>query len=154
MRTASRGFTLVEVTIVVAIIGLLAAVALPAAAGYSGRAKIAEAVLMMGSCGTTIAEVFQSNPSTAPGTNGWGCGENTTSSKYVSSLNTTADGAIRVTLHNIGAGADGATITMVPMKSATQPATAGDLGTALYGWNCGGTGTTVLPSLLPSSCRG
>jgi len=154
MKNAARGFTLVELMVVVAIIGILAALALPALAGYSGRAKISEAILAMSACTATVAEVYQSASTSAPGADGWGCGENTASSQYVSSLNTTADGVIVVTLRNIGPGADGERIAMLPMKTATQAATTADFGSALYGWNCGGAGTTVSQTLLPSSCRG
>jgi len=154
MNRLSRGFNLIELTIVIAIIGLLAAVALPAAQSYSARSKVSEAILIMSNCRTSISEVFQSRAVLAPGANGWGCGENSVTSKYVSSLNTTADGVISVTLRNIGAGVDGNRITMTPMKSPSQPATASDIGTSLHRWNCGGTGTTVMRNFLPSSCRG
>jgi hypothetical protein len=49
---------------------------------------------------------------------------------------------------------DGSTIAMVPMKSAGQPATIADIGSALFGWNCGAGPTTLGPTYLPSSCRG
>lgn len=49
---------------------------------------------------------------------------------------------------------DGKIITMAPMANATNPATPSNFGSPLYGWRCGGAGTTVPANMLPSSCRG
>jgi len=75
-------------------------------------------------------------------------------SKYVSSLNTDPNGVISVTLRGISGAVDGKIVTMAPMIDATNQATASNLGGPLYGWRCGGTGTTVSADMLPSSCRG
>src|SRR5262249_13996148 len=153
MERKASGFTLIELMIVVAIVGILSAVMLPAVQNYTVRSKIAEAVLMMAACRTTVSEVFQARTGTG-GANNWGCGENSITTKYVASLNTTTDGAIVVTLQNVGNEVDGRTIAMVPMKTASQAATLADLGTALYGWTCGSGPTTLGATYLPGSCRG
>ena len=61
MKRFQQGFTLIELMIVVAIIGILAAVALPAYQDYTKRAKLSEVILASSACRTSITEVFQSN---------------------------------------------------------------------------------------------
>src|SRR5437763_3655788 len=73
MRTLQKGFTLIELMIVDAIIGILAVVALPAYHLSIFRAKMSEVILAMSSCRTSITEVYQSGPTTAPAVDGWGC---------------------------------------------------------------------------------
>src|SRR5262245_53151360 len=138
---------------VVVIIAVLAAIALASVQEYSTRTKVSEGILAMSACRTTVSEIYQGAGSSAPGPNGWGCEANT--SKYVSKIETSADGAITVTLTGITSGVDGKVITLIPLNGAGTPATvAADMGTAVRAWICGGTGTNITPRFLPGSCRG
>ena len=159
MRTLQKGFTLIELMIVVAIIGILAAVALPAYQDYTIRAKMSEVILAMSSCRTSITEVYQSGPSTAPGADNWGCEILTASqqTKYVQEVHTTADGGVRATVQNIATVVNGSVVSLVPLSTSVLPSvmTPGTSQT-LYGWRCGlvADGTNVGPKYLPGSCRG
>ena len=160
MKRVQQGFTLIELMIVVAIIGILAAVALPAYQDYTKRAKVSELILAASACRTTITEVYQS-ATTGPGACNWGCESSTASSKYVASIVTNVDGAIAVTAAatGIGVGVDGLVLTLVPNSTGTTAMTAAaNMGAAVNNWTCGGrTGTpatTILAKFLPGSCRG
>ncbi len=155
MGRLQRGFTLIEVMIIVAIIAILAAVALSSIQEYVLRTKMSEVILALSGCRTSVSEIYQGTGSSAPGPNGWGCESAAAQSKYVSKVETSADGAVTATIQGIGGGLDGTVVTLIPLNGAGVPATvAADMGTAVRTWVCGGTGTTANLSYLPSSCRG
>jgi type IV pilus assembly protein PilA len=155
VKTIQKGFTLIELMIVVAIIGILAAVALPAYQDYTIRAKMSEVILALSACRTSVTEVYQSGGS-APLADGWGCGENTVSSKYLAALHTNIDGRVIATVQSIGAVVDSKFVTLAPTIGGVVAVYATNSGTGPNGWRCGNTtdGTTVPPRYLPGSCRG
>jgi len=157
MKRLQQGFTLIELMIVVAIIGILAAVALPAYQDYTVRAKMSEVILALSACRTSITEVYQSG-GTTPGAGNWGCEAAAGGSKYVGAIVTDDDGA--VTASTTG-GLPAGSVTIAPMANGTTKAIAqippaGNMGFGLHGWRCGSTtdGTTISSKYLPGSCRG
>jgi type IV pilus assembly protein PilA len=155
MKRIQQGFTLIELMIVVAIIGILAAVALPAYQDYTIRARVSEAVLATSQCRTAIAEIYQTSKAASIGANNWGCGEGSTSTQYVASIATDDNGVVTVTTTTISSlgAAGGKTLSLTPTDSSGGPLTYSGAGVQVGGFKCGSTTDTMPPKYLPGSCR-
>ena len=123
-KQAQAGFTLIELMIVVAIIGILAAVAIPAYSDYTAKAKIANAISSADSLKTAVALCAQESggdPSACTsGNNGVPAAADFKATKEVASAAVAANGVITLTLagSGLGSGVDGKTIVFTPSKPA------------------------------------
>jgi len=148
-RSMQQGFTLIELMIVVAIIGILAAVALPAYQDYTTRAKVSEVVLAASSARTNLAEIVSTNNAGFPATASYT--PPTQSSKYVSGVTYTSS-ASSTGVVTVAARGD----TNINNKVLTLTGTADTNGQVT--WVCGAPATSATPAgidqkYLPASCR-
>jgi type IV pilus assembly protein PilA len=153
VKAVQKGFTLIELMIVVAIIGILAAVALPAYQDYTVRAKISEAILALSSAKSAVAEAYAQYGSMVASMTSMGVQNQ--SSKYVASVSWTAT-----------AGASVGTITVTTKTDAGLPSDAsgkiivmvatGDPTTGKVGFTCSNGGSSssgVATKYLPAVCK-
>ncbi len=139
MKRVQQGFTLIELMIVVAIIGILAAIALPAYSDYVVRSKVTELAVAASACKTSITEYFSSQGALPTTMSQAGCTNSAT--KYA--------GALSI---NFGTGAItvASAITGAAGNFVLEPTSAPVVGTPID-WTC--TTSSIAPKFLPANCR-
>ena len=145
MNKMQKGFTLIELMIVIAIIAILAAIALPAYQDYTIRTKVSETMVQMDAAKLDVTETAADKAgSIASVTSNADAGYSTPATTYVASVTIAAPGVITGTSRNTGAAANGGDVVLVltPTKDATS---------GVLIWKC--TSTAGAAKYLPASCR-
>ena len=148
MNKIQKGFTLIELMIVVAIIAILAAIALPAYQDYMVRAKLSEVVVAGDACKNSVVEFFEGQGHVPPNISSAGCNDNKT--KYIASTvvgGAASAGTITITTTGL-ADLYGAANTKYVLKSAAGASP------DVLEWSCNATaGTTIPAKYVPTICR-
>ncbi len=147
MKRIQQGFTLIELMIVVAIIGILAAIAIPQYQNYTGRAQLSDAITIASGLKTAVGEVYQvtgDSTSADSGALGIPAAIASGAGKYANSVSV-ADGVISVKMNTSGVAScvSGATVTLTPNFPASQDAP--------ISWSCS---TDAAVGCRPASCAG
>jgi type IV pilus assembly protein PilA len=142
MKKMQQGFTLIELMIVVAIIGILAAIAIPAYQDYTKRANVSEGLTLASGAKTAVVEYYSANGSTWPSSNssaGLASSTNISGNAVQSVAVQSTSGTILVTYNS--KVASGATLTLTPTDNSGS-----------ISWKCA-KGSNMQDSWLPASCR-
>jgi type IV pilus assembly protein PilA len=138
LKTVQKGFTLIELMIVVAIIGILAAIAIPAYSDYTKRAKVTELVTAASACKASVSEYFQSQGAYPANLAAAGCSD--TATAKMGPLTLSAAGVI--TVPSLISGAAG-NYVLVPTEAGSA--------SGVLEWAC--TTSTIQKKYLPANCR-
>ena len=143
MKKFQQGFTLIELMIVIAILGILMAIAIPAYQDYTVRAKVSEGMNLAGAAKLAVAET-KSSTGTFPSTPAEAGISGTISGNDVGSVTVTTSGEIVVTYSSDAGAIDGSELHIQPSYTGGSVA-----------WDCtrATAGTTVEDKYLPSACR-
>jgi prepilin-type N-terminal cleavage/methylation domain-containing protein len=154
-RSRQRGFTIIEVLLVTLIMGVLASLAAPTIRLNATRAKMAEVLVMFGTCRNTVTEIYLYE-SDFPTAGNWGCESpvGVPVSTFVDSIDTDEKGVIKAVVRGTNSLAlDWHTLTLAPLDQSGNVMSATG---RVARWRCGASsdGTDILPKFLPASCSG